>query len=147
MQITGSGSTRIRPQNSRVIVIRNEAPSLFSRELARKEEIILDLDSMELDDIREELQEIGESFEKDPTLANFRIFREMIGRFARKATSLAYRIEKIKGNRHNCILEIVSIIDRNADELYRLVMEGERDRLSLAKRIANINGMIVRVTA
>ncbi len=147
MQITGAGSTRIRPRNDRVIVIRNDAPSLFSKALARKEEAIFDLDRMELEDLRDELQDVGECFETEPSLANFRIFREMIGRFARKATSLAYRIDKMRGSRNNSILEFVSVIDRNADELYRHVMEGERGRVSLATRIADINGMIVRITA
>lgn len=147
MQVAGLGSNGIRPRNNRVIVIRNDAPSLFSRELARKEEKLLDIDRLELDDLREELQDVGESFEKEPTLANFRVFRDLIGRFARKATSLAYRVDKLKLAGPNRILEIVSVIDKRADEIYHLVMEGERDRFSLAGKIANINGMIVRITA
>jgi uncharacterized protein len=146
MQITCTRSTKIRPQSNRVIVIRNEAPSLFAKELTRKEEKIFDVDCLELEDLKEELHEIGESFEKEPTIANFRIFREMIGRFARKATSLAYRIEKVN-DRRGSILEIVSIIDRNADALYHLVMQGQQNRFSIASRIASINGMIVKVSA
>jgi uncharacterized protein len=146
MQITGTRSTKFRPQSNRVIVIRNDAPSLFARELARKEETILDVDRFELEDLKEELQEIGESFEKEPTIANFRVFREMIGRFARKATSLAYRIEKVKNIHSGSILEIVSIIDRSADELYHLVMQGQQSRFFIASRIANINGMIIKVS-
>jgi uncharacterized protein YaaR (DUF327 family) len=147
MQITGTGSARVRARNDRVIVIRNDVPSLFSKELARKEEAIVDVDRMELEDLRDELNDAGECFEAEPNLVNFRLFREMIGRFARKATSLAYRVDKIRGNRNNSILEFISIIDRSADELYRHVMEGERGRVSLASRIADINGMIVRITA
>jgi uncharacterized protein YaaR (DUF327 family) len=115
MQITGAGSARIRPQNNRVIVIRNNTPSLFSRELAKKEETILGLEGIELEDLREELKDAGDCFEAEPNLANFRIFREMIGRFAKKAISLAYRIDRMKGSRSNRIIEYVSIIDRNAD--------------------------------
>lgn len=147
MQITGTGSTRFRSQNNRVIVIRNDAPSLFSMELAGKEEKILDIDRLELDDLKEELQDIGDCLEKEPNLANFRVFRELIGRFARKATALAYRVEKLKSNSPNRILEIVSVIDKSADELYHLVMRGQQDRFCIASRIANINGMIVRISA
>jgi uncharacterized protein len=146
MQISGVRSTKIRPQNNRVIVIRNEAPSLFARELTRKEEKIFDVDRLELEDLKEDLQDMGECFEKEPTLVNFRIFREMIGRFARKATSLAYRIEKVN-DRRGSILEIVSIIDRNADALYHLVMQGQQNRFCIASRIASINGMIIKVSA
>jgi uncharacterized protein len=147
MQIRGTGANGICPRNNGVIVIRNDAPSLFSRELARKEETILALDRMELAELGEELQDVGDDLEKEPSLANFRKFRELIGLFARKATSLAYRIERIKCNSPNRILEIVSIIDRSADELYRLLMQGQKDRFFIAGRIANINGMIVKITA
>jgi len=146
MQITGARSTKIRPQSNRVIVIRNDAPSLFARELTRKADKILDVDRLELEDLREELQGMGECFENEPTLVNFRIFREMIGRFARKATSLAYRVEKVN-DRRGSILEMVSIIDRNADALYHLVMQGQQNRFSIASRIADINGMIIKVSA
>ena len=146
MQISGVRSTKIRPQSNRVIIIRNDAPSLFSRELTRKEEKILDVDKLELEDLKEELQDMGACFENEPTLVNFRIFREMIGRFARKATSLAYRIEKVN-DRRGSILEIVSIIDRNADALYHLVMQGQQKRFCIASRIASINGMIIKVSA
>jgi uncharacterized protein YaaR (DUF327 family) len=147
MQITCTRSTKIRPQSNRVIVIRNDTPSPFARELTRKEEKILDVDCLELEDLKEELHDIGESFEKEPTIANFRVFREMIGRFARKATSLAYRIEKVKNVRSGSILEIVSIIDRNADALYHIVMQGQQNRFNIASRIASINGMIIKVSA
>jgi uncharacterized protein YaaR (DUF327 family) len=146
MQITSARSTKIRPQSNRVIVIRNAAPSLFSIELTRKTEKILDVDMLDLEDLKEDLQDMGDSFEKEPTIANFRIFREMIGRFARKATSLAYRIEKVKNSRSGSILELVSIIDRNADALYHLVMQSQQNRFSIASRIANINGMIVKIS-
>jgi len=146
MQITGARSTKIRPQSNRVIVIRNDAPSLFARELTRKADKILDVDRLELEDLKEELQDMGECFENEPTLGNFRIFRAMIGRFARKATSLAYRIEKVN-DRRGSILELVSIIDRNADALYHLVMQGQQNRFSIASRIADINGMIIKVSA
>ena len=146
MQITTTGLTRIRPQNNRVIVIRSEAASIFSRELNRQEEKILDVDNLELEDLKEELHDVGDDFEKEPTLANFRVFRELIGKFAKKATSMAYRIEKKAIYRSTRTLEIVAIIDRAADELYHLVMEGQQNRIRIAGRIANINGMIIQIS-
>jgi uncharacterized protein YaaR (DUF327 family) len=147
MQITGTGITKFRPQNNRVIIIRSETPSIFSRELNKQEERFLDIDKLELEDLKEELQDVGDCFEREPTLANFRLFRELIGKFAKKATSLAYRIERKTISRSSRTLEIVAIIDRKADELYHLVMEGQQDRLRIASRIANINGMIVQINA
>ena len=147
MQIIGSSPTKFRPQSNRVIVIRSEASSIFSRELNIQEEKIVDIDKLELEDLREELQDVGDCFEKEPTLVNFRIFRELLGKFAKKATALAYRIEKMPIGRSNQTLEIVAIIDRKADEIYHLVMQGQRDRLWIAGRMASINGMIVQISA
>jgi uncharacterized protein len=146
MQITTTGLTKIRPQSNRVIVIRNEAASIFSRVLNREEEKFLDFDKLELEDLKEELQDVGDDFEKEPTLANFRVFRDLIGKFAKKATSIAYRIEKKPACRPGRTLEIVAIIDRAADELYHLVMEGQQNRIRIAGRIANINGMIIQIS-
>jgi hypothetical protein len=147
MQIIGSSPAKSRPQNNRVIVIRSDTSSIFSRELDRHEEKVLDIDKLELEDLREELQDMGDCFEKEPTLANFRIFRELLRKFAKKATSLAYRIEKKPIGRSNRTLAIVAIIDRKADELYHLVMQGQQDRLQVASRIANINGMLIQISA
>jgi uncharacterized protein YaaR (DUF327 family) len=146
MQITTTSLTTFRPQNNRVIVIRSEAASIFSRELKRQEEKILDVDKLELEDLKDALQDVGDGFEREPTLANFRIFRELIGKFAKKATSMAYRIEKKTSYRSGRTLEIVAIIDRAADELYHLVMEGQQNRVRIAGRIANISGMIIQVS-
>lgn len=147
MQIIGSSPAKFRPQNNRVIVIRSDSSSIFSRELDRQEEKVLDIDKLELEDLREELEDVGDCFEKEPTLANFRIFRELLRQFAKKATSLAYRIEKKQIGRSRRTLEIVAIIDQKADELYHLVMQGQQDRLWLAGRIANISGMIIQISA
>lgn len=147
MQIIGNSPARFRPQSNRVIVIRSEASSIFSRELNKQEDKVLDIDKLELEDLREELQDVGDCFEKEPTLANFRIFRELLGKFAKKATSLAYRIEKKTIGRSNRTLEIVAIIDRKADEIYHLVMQGQRDRLWIAGRMASINGMLIQISA
>jgi uncharacterized protein YaaR (DUF327 family) len=145
MQITSTGLTKFRPQNNRVIVIRNEAASIFSRELNKQEEKILDVDKLELEDLKEELQDVGDDFERAPTIANFRVFRELIRKFAKKATSIAYKIEKKAISRSSRTLEIVAIIDRAADELYHIVMEGQQNRIRIAGRIANINGMIIQI--
>ncbi|HEX2769322.1 MAG TPA: YaaR family protein [Geobacteraceae bacterium] len=146
MQITGTGLTKFRPQNNRVIIIRSETQSIFSSELNKQEERFLDIDKLELEDIKEALQDVGDDFEREPTLANFRVFRELIGKFAKKATSIAYRIEKKAIYRSSRALEIVAIIDRAADELYHLVMEGQQNRVRIAGRIANINGMIIQIS-
>ncbi len=145
MQISGSTRAKSGPRDARVIVISNHVSPVFSRELTRQEKKLLDFDRLELEDIKEELQHAGETFEKDPTIKNYRVFREMIGRFAKKAIAIAYRVESIPGNRPAWVHEVITIIDKAADELLRLVMEGQRDRLRIASKIASRKGMIVQI--
>ncbi len=146
MQISGSTRANPRPQSNRVIVIRNEAASIFSRELLRQEEKVLDIDRLELDELKEELRDVGDIFENQPTLINYRAFREAMGKFVRKAMAVAYRLEKMPGRRPSWTHEIIVIIDRAADELLRLVMQGEQNRLNIAAKIASIKGMIVQIS-
>jgi uncharacterized protein YaaR (DUF327 family) len=146
MQIIGSSPAKFRPQSNRVIVIRSEASSIFSRELNKQEEKVLDIDKLELEELREELEDVGEYFENQPTITNYRAFRESIGKFAKKATSVAYRLEKKMDNRPSWTHEIVMIIDKAADELYHLVMQGQQNRISIARKIAGIKGMIVQIS-
>jgi hypothetical protein len=147
MQIIGSSPAKSRPQNNRVIVIRSDTSSIFSRELGRHEEKALDIDRVELQYLRDELQDVGDCFEKEPTLAKYRIYRELLRKFAKKATSLAYRIEKKPIGLSNRTVEIVAIIDQKADELYHLVMQGQWNRLQVASRISNINGLLIQISA
>ncbi len=147
MQISGSARAGFGPPSNRVIVIRNEAASIFSRELIRQEEKALDIDRLELEELKEELQDVGDIFEKHPDLINYRAFREAMGRFVRKATAVAYRLEKKPGARLSWTHEIIVIIDRAADELLHFVMQGQRNRLDLAAKMASIKGMIVRISA
>jgi uncharacterized protein YaaR (DUF327 family) len=146
MQIIGSSSARFRPQSNRVIVIRSEASSIFARELNRQEDKIVDIDKLELEDLREELEDVGENLENQPTLSNYRAFRDLIGKFAKKATAVAYRLEKKTGKRSSWTIEIVTIIDKAADELYHLVMQGQMNHIRIASKIAGIKGMIVQIS-
>ncbi len=147
MRISVSTPATFQHRSNRVIVIRNDVPSLFSRELTRQEEKVLDLDQLELEELKEQLEDAGVIFENQPTIVNFRIFREVIGRFVKKALSVAYRVEKKQGKRPSWTHEIVVVIDKAADELLNLVMQGQKDRITLAGRIANIKGMIVQISA
>ncbi len=145
MRISRNTQTNFRPQSNRVIVIRNEATSVFSRELMKQEEKILDIDKLELEELKDVLQDVGDIFEEHPTIMNYRAFREAIGKFARKAMSVAYRLEKKQGKRLSWTHEIVTIIDRAADELLHLVMQGQQNRLDIACKLASIKGMIVQI--
>lgn len=147
MEIVRTGSGRFTPPKSRVVLIPRGDSAPFARELARREEKLADDDRLELEAVRGKLEEAGIALERDPSVANFRLFRDLLGRFARQATAAAYRIEKVWGKSGRWAEEAVAVVNREADLLYHLVMQGQRERVAIASRIAVIKGMIVQLTA
>lgn len=97
-----------------------------------------------LRNLKEEIDRAGAELEREPTIANFRAFRDLIATLARTVTSNAYRIERIGGTALNprCF-EIITVIDREADNLLRLIMAENRDRLAITDKIMELKGLIV----
>lgn len=146
MEIIGIHSAKSRQQNNRAIAIRSSSSPLFSRELSRQEGRIINFDKLELDELRDKLQDAGDSLEREPTMANYRVYRERLGAFAKKATSLAYRIENISTSCASRPHEVVMVINKEADELYHLVMQRQQNPVRIASKIANIKGMIIKLS-
>jgi uncharacterized protein YaaR (DUF327 family) len=147
MKIRTDKPSDIRCREGRGIIARNKSTSVFSSELGRREEILLDNDRQMLADLKQSLYDAGEKLEKDPTAANFSAFCELIGKFAKKATSMAYRIDTLTGNMGSRPLDVLTIIDKEVDELYHLVMQGQRCRIQIAAKILSIKGLIVKLIA
>lgn len=147
MEIVRAGGGRAGIARSRVIVIGGGvSTSPFARELARREESLFADDRQELSEVGEWLDEAGDALEREPNMANFRRFRELLGQFAKRATAIAYRIEKTGTLPGGWSEEVVRVVDREADRLFHLVMQEQKDRVGIAGRIANIRGMIVRLS-
>jgi uncharacterized protein YaaR (DUF327 family) len=147
MKIRSDKPSAIRCKDSRGIVPRKGASSIFSGELIRQEGKLLDDERQALDELRERLFDAGEKLEKDPTIANLTEFCELIGKFAKKANSLAYRVETVTSDFGGRPLDIITIIDREVDELYHLVMQGQQCRILIAAKISSIKGLIVKLKA
>lgn len=149
MEIVRRNLSKIVPisKSKAIVVRRNEAPSIFTGVLRKQEEKILDTDRLELNEISKRLEEAGSRLEKEPTSANFRTFRDWMGAFAKMATSIAYRVENVAANYGQWTNEVVLTINREADALYHLVMHGQQNRVLIASKIADIRGMIVKLTA
>lgn len=147
MKISNDKPSTIRSKDSRGIIPRKSASSIFFGELNRQEDKLLDNERLALEELREKLSEAGEKLERDPTLAHLSAFRELIGKFAKKATSMAYRIETVNDEFGGRPLDIVSVIDKEVDELYHLVMQGQRCRIRIAAKISSIKGLIVKLAA
>lgn len=147
MKIRSEKPLAIRCKDSRGIVPRKSPSSIFFGELNRQEGKLLDTERQALEELREKLSDAGEKLERDPTIANLSEFCQLIGKFAKKATSMAYRIETVKNDFGGRPLDIVSVIDKEVDELYHLVMQGQSCRIQIAVKISSIKGLIVKLAA
>jgi len=146
MKISDSKPSSMRSRENRGVVTRRGGASIFFGELNRQEEKLLDIEKQSLNDLRDKLFQAGDRLEQEPSPANLAEFRELIGSFAKKATSMAYRFETTSSF-IGSDLGLVSVIDKEVDELLRLVMQGQKARLEIAAKISTIKGLIVKLCA
>jgi len=97
----------------------------------------------ELQRLKEEIDKAGELLEQEPTIVNFKAFRELLGTMARKVSAEAYRMEMLGGGFSGRTHEVISVIDKEADLLYHLVMREQKDRIRIAGQIIKIKGLVV----
>jgi len=145
MKISDSKPSSMRSRENRGGVTRRAGASIFSSELNRQEEK-QDTDKQSLKDLRDKLFHVGDRLEQEPSPANLAEFRELIGTFAKKATSMAYRFESM-GSLIGSNLGLISVIDKEVDELLRLVVQGQRARIDIAAKISTIKGLIIKLSA
>ena len=117
--------------------------SLFATEIGQKQ-AELNSYEQEIDDLREEIDLAGEKLGKEPTLTNFKYFRDQLSKLAKRITKEAYHLEKIGGTPHNPrYFEIITIINVEADRLYNLIIKENRDNLAITAKVIGIKGMVV----
>jgi len=133
---SGTGTTT--PQRSGKV-----GASLFAGALRRTEREIADY-RLELEELQHEIDSVGEELDKDPTMARFRRFRDLIAALVKKVTGGAYKVEVVGGAAHDTRThELVTIIDREADALLHLIMARQKDRLAITDRIVKLKGLVV----
>lgn len=117
--------------------------SLFSDALSTKQEQYETYEE-EIEQLKKEIDLAGEKLEKEPVLENFRRFRDLLGRLAKRISAEAYQLEKVGGTPHNPrYFEIITIINAEADRLYNLIVMEQRDRMAITAKVIGIKGLVV----
>lgn len=117
--------------------------SLFAARLHASVMEIRDI-GLELKELKDAIDKAATDLDQEPTVAHFRTFRDLLSVFAKKASTEAYRVERIKSSgitphEH----ELVAVINKEADELYRLIVSEQKDRLAITGKIMRIKGLVV----
>lgn len=121
----------------------NSLFSMFSSELKTREQEQSGFDQT-IDGLRKELDSVGKMLEQDPTIQNFKYFRELLSRIVKQVSGEAYRLEKIGGTPSNPrYYEIITVIDKEADKLYELIVKEQKDRMAITASVIGIKGLVV----
>ena len=117
--------------------------ALFSREL-QTQTADIDTYEHEVTELQKEIDAAGDKLAEDPTLQNFKHFREQLSRLAKRINSEAYRLEKFGGTPQNPrYYEIITVINSEADRLYELIIRQQRDNLAITAKVIGIKGLVV----
>lgn len=117
--------------------------SLFSQEIQSKK-IEIEQYDQDINDLRQEIDGAGQMLEREPTLPNFKRYRDLLSRLAKRVSAEAYRLEKIGGTPMNPrYYEIVTVIDKEADKLYQLIVSEQKDRMAITAAVIGIKGLVV----
>jgi uncharacterized protein YaaR (DUF327 family) len=135
--IRTGGSTTVNRQSGGGLL------SIFSKELQGKQ---LEVDSYDrdIDQLRQDIDKAGELLEKEPTLPNFKQFRALLSKLAKRVSNEAYRLEKVGGTPLNPrYYEVITVIDKEADKLYDMIIREQKDRMAITASVIGIKGLVV----
>lgn len=117
--------------------------TLFSNELLHQEEEIAGY-GKEIEELRKEIDSAGEALVKEPTIPNFKHFRDILSRLAKRISTEAYRLEKYGGTTQNPrYFEIITTINVEADKLYKLIIQEQKSNMSITANVIGIKGLVV----
>lgn len=98
----------------------------------------------ELHQLQDLLGQAGDELERNPTLGNLEVFRALLANILGKVVKGGFQVESVgpgwhPADRH----QVVRRINEEAEELLQLVMTEQKDRVSIARRLVNIKGLVV----
>jgi uncharacterized protein YaaR (DUF327 family) len=99
--------------------------------------------SGKLKELKEEIDSAGDTLDREPSMANFKVFRELLGTIARTISVGAYRMEQVADNTSHKIMEVITVIDKEADTLYHLIMKDHKDHIRISAQIMKIKGLVI----
>lgn len=117
--------------------------SLFADELTHHKEGVASYQD-DIETLRTEIEKAGILLTTEPTLPNFKLFRDLLSTLAKKVNAEAYRLDKFGGTPQNPrYFEIITVIDREADNLYNLIVKENRDSMAITAKVIGIKGLVV----
>jgi len=144
MRIEDTSTLRdLEKKTSKNSPIKKLVSSLFDNELSIQQSTTSSY-KQDVEQLKQEIDFYGDTLAKEPTLANFKKFRELLGQLAKRVGNEAYRLDKIGGTAHNPrYFEVITVINSEADKLYELIVNEQRNNMKITANIVGIKGLVV----
>lgn len=144
MRIQDSSSLRELDKNTKsASSAKKNINSFFAEELSSREGDVASYQD-DVESLRTEIDKAGNLLATEPTLANFKHFRDLLSKLAKRVSAEAYRLDKFGGTPQNPrYFEIITVIDREADNLYNLIVRENRDSMAITAKVIGIKGLVV----
>ncbi len=144
MRITDSSSLRELDKNSKKSSPMSKIMNSFFAEELSHQESGLASNQDDIESLRSEIESAGNLLSSEPTLKNFKHFRDLLSKLAKIVNAEAYRLEKFGGTPQNPrYYEIITVINREADSLYNLIVKENRDSMAITAKVIGIKGLVV----
>lgn len=129
--------------NNSKLITKSSLSSLFVDELTQQQAED-DSYATDIDTLRNEIDLAGNKVSKEPTLQNFKLFRELLSKLMKRISTEAYKLEKYGGTpQHPRYFEVISIINKEADQLYNLIIFQQKENMSITAKVIGIKGLVV----
>jgi uncharacterized protein len=144
MRIQDSSSLRELDKNTKgSSPMKKVINSIFEDELSHHAEDVASYHD-DTEALRTEIETAGNLLTSEPTLANFKHYRDLLSKLAKKVNAEAYRLDKFGGTPQNPrYYEIITVINREADSLYNLIVKENRDTMAITAKVIGIKGLVV----
>lgn len=144
MRIQDSSSLRELDKNTKSSSpMKKIMNSFFADELSHHEEEAASYQD-DINTLRSDIEKAGNLLSSEPTLANFKYFRDLLSKLAKKVNAEAYRLDKFGGTPQNPrYYEIITVIDREADHLYNLIVRENKENMAITAKVIGIKGLVV----
>jgi hypothetical protein len=130
-----------RASNTSACTVENS--SIFTATFDKQLE---DIDSYtkEITALKSKIDSAGDKLEQEPNLDHFKKFRDLLSQLAKRINTEAYRLEKIGGTpQHPRYFEVIHVINSEADHLYKLILNEQRNRMAIIEKVIGIKGLVV----
>lgn len=144
MRIQDTASFREIEKNSKgTSPVKKASNSFFAAELTQQEDEISTY-GQDVETLRKEIEEAGDKLSLEPTLPNFKRFRDLLSSLAKRINAEAYKLEKFGGTPQNPrYFETITVINSEADKLYNLIVRENRDNMAITAKVIGIKGLVV----